>query len=459
MNCPPAFWYFRRRYAHPMASRLDPEKAADEISLLGNVTPLEPYPGRTNAPWLCRCNVCGSEIRPRLGNLRSGQGACRTCAGHRTSERQRLPEGIAVAEMRASGATPLAPYVGVKSAWLCRCDECGAEITPRLADVRKGHRPCNYCAKRASCRTRRADENLAVREMIEQGGVTPLVPYPGASRQWESRCNGCGRTVHPRLASIRRGHLGCTSCANVGKGMVSAEHAQSVMIKQGGVTPLVPYPGNSKPWRGVCNTCGAEVSPIYSRVALGNGGCRYCGIRAGAKARQTPEDQAIAEMIEAGATPLTAYPGTKTPWKCKCMNADCGRVVTPTLGNVRSGASPCKYCTDYGFAYGKPAIVYVLVHFGEGAYKVGVAGTQTGRLEMLADTGWNRIASYPFPTGADAVRAEQSIFARLQRRGIARGFVPKNRMPRGGHTETIDASAITRRSLLDLVRSARLTRT
>ena len=437
-----------------MSQRLDPEKAAAEVALLGNVTPLEPYPGRTNAPWRCKCNVCGSEIRPRLGNLRSGQGACRTCADHRTSERQRVPESIAVAEMRATGATPLAPYVGVKSPWLCLCDECGAEITPRLADVRNGHRPCNYCAKRASGRTQRVDENLAAREMTEQGGVTPLVPYPGASRPWESRCNGCGRTVHPRLASIRQGHSGCTSCANIGKGMVDAEHARSVMIKHGGVTPLVPYPGNSKPWPGVCNTCGAEVRPIYSSVAMGHRGCKYCAIRAGALTRTTPEDKATAEMIQAGATPLVPYPGTKAPWKSRCDNADCGRVITPTLGNVRNGASPCKYCAEYGFAYAKPAILYVLRHEGECAYKVGVAGISTGRLEMLAETGWEPIATHSFTIGAQAVNAETMVFTRLQRRGITRGFVPKHRMPRGGHTETIDASAISRRSLLDLVRSA-----
>ena len=437
-----------------MPPRLDPLKAAAEMARLGNVTPLEPCPGRTHDPWLCTCNVCGSEIRPRLGSLRGGQRACRVCADRRNGERQTVPEKTAVAEMKAAGATPLAPYIGARFPWSCLCDECGAAITPRFADVRNGHRPCNYCAKRASGISQRADEKLAVRDMIERGGVTPLVSYPGAGVAWKSRCNNCKRAVSPRLASIRSGRSGCLSCASTGKGMVDAEHARSVMIERGGVTPLVPYSGNSKPWRCVCNTCGAEVTPVYSSIAMGRPGCRYCSFKARALLRKTPEDQAVAEMIEAGATPLGAFPGTKNPWKCRCNNADCGRIVTPALGNVRSGQSPCRYCAEHGFAYAKPAIVYVLRHEEEGAYKVGVAGVKTGRVEMLAETGWKKVASYPFSMGSHAVDAEQLIFVRLRRRGIARGFVPKSRMPRGGHTETINASEISRRSLLDLVRSA-----
>ncbi|MCW2901483.1 MAG: hypothetical protein JWO67_3748 [Streptosporangiaceae bacterium] len=42
--------------------------------------PLEPYPG-ASTPWRSRHEACGREVTPRLGNISSGQGGCRFCAG------------------------------------------------------------------------------------------------------------------------------------------------------------------------------------------------------------------------------------------------------------------------------------------------------------------------------------------------------------------------------------------
>jgi formylmethanofuran dehydrogenase subunit E len=47
-------------------------------------------------------------------------------------------------------------------------------------------------------------------------------------------------------------------------------------------------------------------------------------------------------MLSAGARPIESYPGVKAAWLCVCTK--CNREISPTLGNVKNGHSPCGYC-------------------------------------------------------------------------------------------------------------------
>ncbi len=347
-------------------------------------------------------------------------------------------------ELKGFGVTTLDSFPGVKNPWRSRCDKCKRIIFPRLGDVRNGHHPCRHCT-RESQPTRRIDNEVAIDEMIK-ANLKPLVPYPGAGKPWKSKCLICGRIGSTRLATIRRGHIGCKSCANNGRGMVDENVAHKAMIKNGKVLPLMEYPGNDKPWRCRCLRCGSEVTPVYSSVvSSGRGGCKFCGKKDGAKTRTTPASQAVKEMIKSGATPIVPFTNTKTPWKSKCNN--CGNTIFPTLGNARSGAGPCKFCAEHGFNYRKKAIVYLLTHPIENAYKVGVAGVETGRIEMLTKLGWKVIRVAEVLKGSMAIKIEGNVLAKLVLLGAKIGHVPKARMPRGGHTETIGMDSISRSSL------------
>jgi predicted GIY-YIG superfamily endonuclease len=43
-----------------------------------------------------------------------------------------------------------------------------------------------------------------------------------------------------------------------------------------GLTPLEAYVRADKPWRCTCNKCQKVVTPTYTSIRLGQGGCRYC---------------------------------------------------------------------------------------------------------------------------------------------------------------------------------------
>jgi len=61
---------------HP--HRLPDDEAAACMRAAG-IEPLEPYPG-TQHPWPGTCLTCGTEVAPKLANIRSGRGGCKHCA-------------------------------------------------------------------------------------------------------------------------------------------------------------------------------------------------------------------------------------------------------------------------------------------------------------------------------------------------------------------------------------------
>jgi hypothetical protein len=360
---------------------------------------------------------------------------------------------IAATELRAAGAIPCAKFPGVGKPWESRCRRCKKTIFPRLTDVRQGHRPCNFCASSASSQTRRVPAKQAQQEMLA-ANLQPLEPYSGAGRPWQSKCLKCGRIGSTRLASIRRGHVGCRSCATRGKGMVDPVVARKTMIKKGRVLPLTEYPGNDKPWLCRCLECRAEVTPVYSSVASsGRGGCKYCGRRRGARTRTIPSERAIKIMLRGGATPLTPYVDTKTPWKSRCNS--CGATISPTLGNIKNGAGPCKFCAEHGFNYRKPAVIYLLHHQKERAYKVGISGLDTGRIKMLQQLGWRCLTLRKISSGKRAAELEIKMLERLIVAGASPEQVPKARMPRGGHTETFRSGKLSRVQILRIFQATR----
>lgn len=92
----------------------------------------------------------------------------------------------------------------------------------------------------------------------------------------------------------------------------------SMFMRNAGLEPLEPYPGVAKPWRCRCKVCGVVGSPRYHNIKKGRGGCEPCGITKRALSRKVGDDLAVAAMEAAGVTPLEAYPGARSPWRCRC---------------------------------------------------------------------------------------------------------------------------------------------
>lgn len=120
----------------PGGRRRWPADEAEAIMRAADLKPLEPYAGRRDMAWRCRCNGCERVTSPSLGGILAGQGGCRHCADVRSAAGRRTDPDIAVAAMRAAGLEPLELYATSVTAWRCRCTTCGNEVSPILMKIR-----------------------------------------------------------------------------------------------------------------------------------------------------------------------------------------------------------------------------------------------------------------------------------------------------------------------------------
>lgn len=330
-------------------------------------------------------------------------------------------------------------------------------------------------------------------EMMLKAGVKPLTAYPGTKVGWKSICLTCQNVVSPRLGNIRSGQNACGYCSGVRVNVIDAIK----LLESKNLKPLVEYPGAQKPWLCECLNCGSQVTPSYTSLQQGNGGCVFCA------GNRITDDQIMKVMEEAHYQPLEPYLASGKEWKCKCLicgkisypryadvrignrcgycskvrideedaiqimikanlqplepfkNANarwiclclkCGNSVSPRYGDIHSGQGGCGYCATYGFNLEKPAFIYLITNKELGAHKIGISNLhnskENSRMLKHRRNGWVTYKTMDFITGKFAVQLEYEVIDWLRNvRGLQR-FLTAEQMPQGGHTETFDASEI-----------------
>ena len=170
-------------------------------------------------------------------------------------------------------------------------------------------------------------------------GFEPLDTFPGNGRTtWICRHKDCGRQVEVKLANIKAGKNSCKYCNGQFVDPVYAvERARAV-----GLEPLEPYLNSKHKWRCRCLKCGSEVCPQYNTIITKKSGCRICGKLEGGKKRRILESEAIKTMLAEGYKPLDPYINSQRHWRC--IHIECGREVSPTYGQIKSGHGGCKHC-------------------------------------------------------------------------------------------------------------------
>lgn len=108
--------------------------------------------------------------------------------------------------------------------------------------------------------------------------------------------------------------------------------------------PLVPYPGRTDvTWPSRCMTCGHEGRATFNAVRNAGQRCRVCRVKeTQAKCTAANAPKASASMRATGLELLEPYPGSQTPWRCRCTT--CGRETSPTYSSVDSGSRGCRFC-------------------------------------------------------------------------------------------------------------------
>ena len=167
---------------------------------------LEPFPG-INSPWLSECLKCGREVSPRLSTLRRGHSGCRSCAGKNSVHKPRISEREALTCLSVANLEPTEPYPGLNEPWRCKCLSCGEAVSPRLLNIRNGHRGCVYCSGR------RVSEKVA-ETRLRESFLTPKNRYPGSvSLPWLTTCSICSKEFRIRLSKLKKGKPACRDCS------------------------------------------------------------------------------------------------------------------------------------------------------------------------------------------------------------------------------------------------------
>ena len=216
-------------------------------------------------------------------------------------------------------------------------------------------------------------------------------------------------------------------------------------MRERGAEPLVPYPGSTTPWPCRCLRCGKKIAPRYCDIGE-HSPCKYC---VGAA---VDPDEAAELMRERGAEPLVPYPGSTTPWPCRCLR--CGKKIAPRYHGVVSGRGPCKFCALKGFDYNAPAVLYVICCEAKHAAKIGIAGINSKRLTLWGNHGWQICLTQNFKSGGNARIVEQRVLRGLREEGHA-SFLGKTDMNgMRGHTETFSTESVPVSHLVDCIRRA-----
>ena len=261
---------------------------------------------------------------------------------------KRISEADALRIMHRAGFKPLEPYKSGDSAWKSLCLKCKNEVSPRLRHIRDRGYGCKFCSGLV------IDPKKAFIEM-KNAQLEPLVDFPGASKKWKSLCRKCEAIVSPRLSDIRMGHSGCKKCADLLAGRRRrldqdptrsgrSRNFEEVLqdMRNAKLEPLEPYQTSQTKWKCKCLNCGAVVSPRYTQIKQGGGGCRACFLKRQPFIQRLGHTKAIEVMQQKNLQPLEPYPGAMKPWRSKCL--DCGNEIKPRYAHIQQGRKGCKVC-------------------------------------------------------------------------------------------------------------------
>jgi hypothetical protein len=378
-----------------------------------------PFPG-TQKPWKSKCLITGKVVSPTYGKVRDFGHRCIYCS------RNVVDPVEALKLMKKSGFKTLIAYPGSNIPWKSQCLSCKKVTSPTYWNVAKGI-GCKYCSKRA------VDPKDAVAAMKKRGFKT-LEPFPGAVAPWRVQCLTCKKKFEVPFHSLSEKN-GCKYCA----GKVVEESDLLIRLKELRLKPIEKYQSAKVPWKCKCLVCNHIVQPTWNRIKQGRGHCAYCA------QRRVDIPVALKFMKSVGLKPLVDFPGSNKPWKCKCLV--CGFDATPRWSDLQQGQGGCSNCADWGLNYQKPGYVYLITHEEFNAHKIGIANAYKSkkyddRMYQHEKQGWVLYKKANFQTVQKASDIETSVLKWLRMEVGLPAFLSPRQMPKGGHTETVDASEI-----------------
>ena len=393
--------------------------AAKKLFLKNKLEPIEPYRD-TQSPWKSRCLVTGKIVSPTYGKVRDFGHRCKYCSENVTDADD------AIALMKKAGFKAIAPFPGGNKPWRSQCLTCKKIFSPSFTNIKMGH-GCKYCAKRA------VDPKDAVSAMKKRGFKT-LEPFPGAVKPWLVKCLICKREFDSVFHSLNT-TTGCKFCSGVA--IVESELLER--LKELKLKPLEKYQSAKIPWKCKCLVCGHTVQPTWSRIKSGRGHCAYCSQRR----VDIPQALKFMKSIDLKPLvdfPGNNKPWLCECLNCKAEVTPRWSDVRQGQGGCSNCAD---YGLNYqkpGYIYLITHDQMQAYKIGiANSYK---SRKFDDRMYQHEKRGWKLYKKLNYETVKEASDIETKILKWLRIEVGLPVYLSQKDMPQGGHTETVDAAEI-----------------
>jgi hypothetical protein len=184
-------------------------------------------------------------------------------------------------------------------------------------------------------------------KVMLKAGLKPLEPYQSNDTKWKCQCLKCGKTVYPRLYSIKSGQ-GCRYCGIERRRAKRRNNEADVIqvMNKAKLQPLEPYKDSHAKWKCKCMVCGKTVYPRYISIQQGKGGCLFCAKYKRHLYFKLSDKEALRIATKAKVIPLEPYVNAHTKWKSRCLL--CSSVVYSRLADMQANKNSmgCKKCAN-----------------------------------------------------------------------------------------------------------------
>jgi hypothetical protein len=395
------------------------ESAARKLFLKHDLEPLEPFIN-SQLPWKSKCLVTGKIVSPTYGKVRDHGHRCKYCSANVTDEVD------AIALMKKAGFKTIAPFPGGDKPWKSQCLTCKKIFSPSFTNVKMGH-GCKYCAKKA------VDPKDAVAAMKKRG-LRTLKPFPGAVKPWLVQCLTCKREFEAVFHSLNTNN-GCKFCSGVA--IVESELLER--LKELKLKPLEKYQSAKIPWKCKCLVCGHTVQPTWSRIKSGRGHCAYCSQRR----VDIPQALKFMKSIDLQPLVDFPGNNTPWLCRCLICKAEVTPRWSDVRRGQGGCSNCADYGLNYqkpGYIY---LITHEQLNSHKigiaNSYK---SRKFDDRMYQHEKRGWKLYKKITYETVKEASDVETKILKWLRMEvGLPFNLSQKD-MPQGGHTETVEASEI-----------------
>jgi hypothetical protein len=395
------------------------EGAARKLFLKHDLEPLAPFIN-SQLPWKSKCLVTGKIVSPTYGKVRDHGHRCKYCSENVTDAVD------AIALMKKAGFKTMAPFPGGNKPWKSQCLKCKKIFSPNFTNVKMGF-GCRYCNHIA------VDPKDAVAAMKKRGFRT-LEPYPGATRPWSVQCLTCKRKFDSVLGSLNN-QAKCKYCANIAVDVADLLKR----LKELKLKPLEKYQSATTPWKCKCLVCNHVVQPTWSRIKSGRGHCAYCSQRR----VDIPQALKFMKSIHLKPLVVFPGNNTPWLCKCLICKAEVTPRWSDVRRGQGGCSNCADYGLNYqkpGYIYLITNEKLKSHKIGiANSYK---SRKFDDRMYQHEKRGWKLYKKITYETVKDASDVETKILKWL-RMDVGLPFnLSSKQMPQGGHTETVDASEI-----------------